>query len=214
MSGGSGAFKGALVGGLLAPLVARVLPGALARVARAAVVGFVVLAGFLRVQAPWLGARGAVLTAAGVVLVTAVGLPWSVRSWQRRRLQARVNRARAGLQAQGAPLPEIMGGPDLEFLYRWREPAWALPRVCFCGKRCWPGQLVYVGISNDLGRRTEQHSDDKHWCYAGLVVEVETFASRADVMAAERLAFDTEHPRENKVRPALATAGGCTGALR
>jgi hypothetical protein len=93
----------------------------------------------------------------------------------------------------------VAGGPDPECLYRWFEPA-DLPygAECACGKPRFPNELAYVGITNDMVRRSKD--DDRRaacWWHVGLRGEVETFATRAAVEAAERRAIATENPREN-----------------
>lgn len=152
----------------------------------------------LAVPALWLWAKAVTITGdvrtgtllllavvVGVVLLLVHGRRWAVALWtaHHRRDQPAA----------------VAGGPDPECLYRWYEPT-DLPydARCSCGKRRWPGELVYVGITNDLARRSKD--DDRRaacWWHVGLVGTVETYGNRAAMEAAERLAIDRENPREN-----------------
>lgn len=104
------------------------------------------------------------------------------------------------LERQSADHPAPAdGGPDPEALYRWHEPM-DVPygARCACGKPRFPGELVYVGITNNLERRAKD--DDRRaacWWHAGLEGKVKLYASRPAVEAAERRAIGSEHPREN-----------------
>lgn len=70
------------------------------------------------------------------------------------------------------------------FLYRWFAP---------------DGDLLYIGISNDLARRTGQHVADKPWMTPGVRCEAESYPNRAAVLAAEERAIYAENPRHNVV---------------
>lgn len=131
---------------------------------------------------------GTVLLLGGIVVVAAL-------CWWGRELAVTLWLASA---RDDRPAPAI-GGPDPECLYRWHEPT-DLPygAVCSCGKPRFPGELVYVGITNDMVRRSKD--DDRRaacWWHVGLTGTVETYASRAAVEAAERRAIGSENPREN-----------------
>lgn len=68
------------------------------------------------------------------------------------------------------------------------------------------GDLLYVGITLDPGKRWKQHRDDKPWWHEVTQVTVETHVDRDAVMQAERAAIENEHPRYNVVfnRPRLS----------
>jgi predicted GIY-YIG superfamily endonuclease len=56
---------------------------------------------------------------------------------------------------------------------------------------------LYIGISDDWTRRMRQHWLDKPWAAQITVVELETYRSRAAVLAAERRAIRSERPLYN-----------------
>lgn len=59
------------------------------------------------------------------------------------------------------------------------------------------GDLLYVGITNDPGRRWGRHANDKPWWHEVDRIELERYPSREDVLAAERKAIREEGPRYN-----------------
>lgn len=59
------------------------------------------------------------------------------------------------------------------------------------------GQLLYVGISNDYARRTDEHAASKPWWSEVAETRVEHFPSRKDALAAERRAIASEAPLYN-----------------
>ena len=59
------------------------------------------------------------------------------------------------------------------------------------------GLLLYVGISNDFGKRKEQHSRWSPWFAVAARWSVEKYATRAEVEAAERVAIEEEDPAYN-----------------
>lgn len=61
------------------------------------------------------------------------------------------------------------------------------------------GELLYVGITMNPAARWPKHSYQKPWWCEVESITLETFDSRADVLAAEREAIKTEHPRHNIV---------------
>lgn len=74
---------------------------------------------------------------------------------------------------------------ELHYLYRWWAP---------------DGTLLYVGLTNDFERRSGEHAKDKPWMVPGVQATVQTFPSRAELVAAERQAIRMENPRHNKIR--------------
>jgi predicted GIY-YIG superfamily endonuclease len=66
------------------------------------------------------------------------------------------------------------------------------------------GQLLYVGITNDPGRRFGQHADSKPWWHAVANIKIEVHPSRADVLSAEREAIVNERPLHNVIHNADA----------
>jgi predicted GIY-YIG superfamily endonuclease len=68
--------------------------------------------------------------------------------------------------------------------------------------------LLYVGVTNDPGRRWGQHANDKPWWHEVDHIEIERYPDRESVLAAERKAIQEEHPRYNVVHapvPAVPT---------
>lgn len=63
------------------------------------------------------------------------------------------------------------------------------------------GRLLYVGISLDVLRRTQQHRQTAHWFRDVAKFTAERFPSRAAAIAAERQAIADENPAFNKQRP-------------
>lgn len=59
------------------------------------------------------------------------------------------------------------------------------------------GVLLYVGITNDPGKRWNQHRGDKAWWEEVKLTRLEHFASRPEVLAAEKRAISDERPRWN-----------------
>jgi len=59
------------------------------------------------------------------------------------------------------------------------------------------GQLLYVGITLNLGSRLTKHRDDKPWWAEVARVMVAQFDSREEVLAAEKVAIRTEQPKYN-----------------
>jgi len=69
------------------------------------------------------------------------------------------------------------------------------------------GQLLYIGITNDPGRRFSQHSATKTWWRAVRGISLDWHSSRQDALAAETRAIEVERPLMNVVRPGIpATA--------
>lgn len=60
-------------------------------------------------------------------------------------------------------------------------------------------QLLYVGISSNFFGRVGQHLDDKHWFHLCAYSTFEHFATRAEVLKAEKRAIKTEAPLFNIV---------------
>lgn len=61
------------------------------------------------------------------------------------------------------------------------------------------GQLLYVGITNNIPRRLGQHSDTKAWFHDTTNITVEHHATRTIALAAEKSAIQVEHPKYNLV---------------
>lgn len=71
------------------------------------------------------------------------------------------------------------------------------------------GELLYVGITADLGARWKAHSKDKPWWAEVATCRVQHFGSRQEVLQAERDAIVRERPLHNVVhnsRPGLLDA--------
>lgn len=58
-------------------------------------------------------------------------------------------------------------------------------------------ELLYVGITNNPGRRFDQHGDTKPWWTEVANIRMEVHPDRAAVLEAERHAVATEHPKHN-----------------
>lgn len=65
------------------------------------------------------------------------------------------------------------------------------------------GDLLYVGITNDPGRRWGRHSNSKPWWHEVDRIEIERYPDRTSVLAAERKAIQEESPRYNVVHAAV-----------
>lgn len=76
------------------------------------------------------------------------------------------------------------------------------------------GRLLYVGITNDPGRRWGQHSA-KDWWLDVTKTTIERFDSRAEVLTAERAAIEAERPWWNIQgnAPVVAYRGRISAAL-
>jgi predicted GIY-YIG superfamily endonuclease len=59
------------------------------------------------------------------------------------------------------------------------------------------GGLLYIGISNSVPRRFDQHEDTKPWYTQVRDVKVEHYPSRPAALAAEEKAIKTECPKYN-----------------
>lgn len=59
------------------------------------------------------------------------------------------------------------------------------------------GALLYVGITNNPGRRFAQHSSGREWWHEVAEIRIERFSDREAALAAERQAIRTERPRYN-----------------
>lgn len=68
-------------------------------------------------------------------------------------------------------------------LYRWWDAA---------------DTLLYVGITNHIGRRTNQHGDEKPWMRDAVRSTVQWYPSREDAAKAEIIAINTEGPLHNE----------------
>jgi predicted GIY-YIG superfamily endonuclease len=62
------------------------------------------------------------------------------------------------------------------------------------------GNLLYVGVSLNALVRLQQHKTS-HWCDDITRVDIQKFASRQEVLEAERVAITSENPVHNIKRP-------------
>lgn len=60
-------------------------------------------------------------------------------------------------------------------------------------------QLLYIGITANIGSRFKQHAGDKPWWTEVHRITLEHYATREDVLTAETAAIVAEHPRYNVV---------------
>jgi predicted GIY-YIG superfamily endonuclease len=61
------------------------------------------------------------------------------------------------------------------------------------------GELLYIGITGNLGQRWDQHNAGKPWWAEVASSTVEHFDSRTAVLAAEKAAIAAERPKYNVV---------------
>ena len=81
--------------------------------------------------------------------------------------------------------PVVATGPDEPTaLYRWFDA---------------DDQLLYVGISNNVVRRSGEHAKAKAWMRQAVRNTVEWLPDRASALAAEEAAIESEHPKHNIV---------------
>lgn len=66
------------------------------------------------------------------------------------------------------------------------------------------GDLLYIGITNDPGRRWGRHASDKPWWQEVDRIEIERHPDRESVLTAERKAIREEHPRYNVTHSVVA----------
>jgi hypothetical protein len=64
-------------------------------------------------------------------------------------------------------------------------------------------RLLYVGITNDIGRRTDRHAYLQPWWTNVARSTVEWFPSRPEALAAEARAIRDEYPTYNRQRPTV-----------
>lgn len=67
------------------------------------------------------------------------------------------------------------------------------------------GQLLYIGVAGNPGRRFEQHRASKTWWGDVARIDLEHHPTREDALAAERAAILAEHPTHNVVHNRNAT---------
>ena len=60
------------------------------------------------------------------------------------------------------------------------------------------GQLLYVGISVNIGSRFDNHGRDKEWWHEVRTITVTPLPDRVDAVAAERRAVSLEQPLYNE----------------
>ena len=63
------------------------------------------------------------------------------------------------------------------------------------------GRLLYVGVTNDTGRRTQQHRQFAPWWDVATSCQFERYPSRLDALEAEATAIRAEHPIHNHNSP-------------
>lgn len=86
---------------------------------------------------------------------------------------------------------------------RYRLPKWTQPKALPDQSTTlyrWfntANELLYVGISNNVARRTDQHGDHQPWWNQVDYCRVERFPSRPLAEAAEVAAIHNEHPIYN-----------------
>ena len=61
------------------------------------------------------------------------------------------------------------------------------------------GRLLYVGVAKDWGARWSGHRADKPWFPEVARIDLESYPDRASVLAAEKVAIQSERPLYNKV---------------
>lgn len=61
------------------------------------------------------------------------------------------------------------------------------------------GSLLYIGITNNPGRRWAQHGRAKPWWHEVDRIELERYPTRAAVLSAEVAAIQAERPRHNVI---------------
>ncbi len=73
--------------------------------------------------------------------------------------------------------------------------------------------LLYVGITNNPARRFSKHKDEKEWWLDVARIDLEQFASREELLDAERQAIQDERPLHNIKHnlAAMAAAVPCRG---
>lgn len=59
------------------------------------------------------------------------------------------------------------------------------------------GRLLYIGITANPGARLDAHAHEKGWWVDVVTIQMQHFANRADVEAAEILAIRAENPVYN-----------------
>lgn len=75
------------------------------------------------------------------------------------------------------------------------------------------GQLLYVGISVDPGKRLAQHRSDKKWWSEVSNITIQPMATRKVALAAEREAIKDERPVYNLVHNEPLAIGGLVGLI-
>ena len=100
--------------------------------------------------------------------------------------------------ARDTPSPSLE--PEVAAPSRQPEKATSSQRRCTVALYRWfnaEGQLLYVGISNDPIRRTDQHMADKDWMRDAIGSTLEWFPSRRSAFKAEKEAIRAEKPLHN-----------------
>lgn len=64
------------------------------------------------------------------------------------------------------------------------------------------GELLYVGITADPGRRFQSHAAATPWWNQVIGITLEHFANRVELRQAEKAAIQSENPRYNKTHSA------------
>jgi predicted GIY-YIG superfamily endonuclease len=63
------------------------------------------------------------------------------------------------------------------------------------------GELLYVGMTKDVGRRFRDHSHEKDWWHLVARHEIVQYETRGEAACAEDLAINTERPTRNRFDP-------------
>jgi predicted GIY-YIG superfamily endonuclease len=71
-------------------------------------------------------------------------------------------------------------------------------------------ELLYVGITNDVGHRWKKHETEKPWWGEVQRQTVDWFPSRAQAIIAEAAAIRAEHPKYNIQQAVLVSIAGRT----
>jgi predicted GIY-YIG superfamily endonuclease len=61
------------------------------------------------------------------------------------------------------------------------------------------GDLLYIGVTNRIPRRLDEHHENKPWYHEVAQVKVEHLSDRDTALRTEKAAIETEHPKYNVV---------------
>jgi predicted GIY-YIG superfamily endonuclease len=82
---------------------------------------------------------------------------------------------------------------------RWADfIASSVTPACYLYRHYDPnGDLLYVGVSNEVMERQRRHREHSHWAAMVCHITIEPFATREEALNAEQLAIATEYPKHN-----------------